>query len=126
MPAVGKPIPHDSAPGHVTGQAAYIDDMSRLHRELVVGFAGSPIACGTLNGIDPADALKIPGVVAVYTAADVPSHNHFGLLATDEPFLAEHDLLYIGQPLAVIAAESREALAAGIANIKIDATESTP
>jgi xanthine dehydrogenase large subunit len=126
MPSVGKTIPHDSAVGHVTGQAAYIDDLPALAGELLVGFVGSPVACGVLNGVDAAAARAVPGVVAVLTAADVPGHNHFGLLAIDEPFLAEQELLYAGQPVAVVAAESRAALACGIAAVQLDVTEHRP
>jgi xanthine dehydrogenase large subunit len=126
MPSVGKTIPHDSAVGHVTGRAAYIDDMPPLSGELVVGFVGSPVACGVLNGVDASAARTVPGVVAVLTAADVPGHNHFGLLAQDEAFLAERDLVYLGQPVAVIAAECREALACAIAAVKLDVAEQPP
>jgi xanthine dehydrogenase large subunit len=132
MPSVGKPLPHDSAHGHVTGRAAYIDDIPPMPGELIVGFVGSPVACGTLNGLTTTDGLaasaarSIPGVVAILTAHDIPGHNRFGLLIADEPFLAEHDLLYAGQPVAVIAAESRESLACGLAAVKVDATERLP
>ncbi|HYO25008.1 MAG TPA: xanthine dehydrogenase molybdopterin binding subunit [Lacipirellulaceae bacterium] len=126
MPSVGKTIPHDSAVGHVTGQALYIDDMPRTAGELLVGSVGSPIAAGVLTGLDPSAALAVPGVVCVLTHADVPGHNLFGLLAVDEPFLADHDLLYIGQPIALVAAETPEALACGIAAVKIGVTEHEP
>jgi xanthine dehydrogenase large subunit len=126
MPSVGQTIPHDSAVGHVTGRAAYIDDMPAMPGELHVGFRGSPVACGPLNGVAASAARAIPGVIAVLTHADVPGHNHFGLLAADEPFLAETDLLYVGQPVAIVAAESRAALACGIAALQLDVTEQTP
>lgn len=126
MPSVGKTIPHDSAVGHVTGQALYIDDLPATVGELVVGFVGSPVACGTLNSVDVAPAMAVGGVVAVLTADDIPGHNHFGLLAIDEPFLADKELLYVGQPIAIVAAESREALAGGLAAIKLDVTEQPP
>jgi xanthine dehydrogenase large subunit len=126
MPSVGRTIPHDSAHGHVTGQAAYIDDMPPTAGELVVGFVGSPVACGVLNGVDATAARRIPGVVAVLTAADVPGHNHFGLLAVDEPFLAERDLLYVGQPIALVAGETREAVARGVAAVTLSVAESRP
>jgi xanthine dehydrogenase large subunit len=126
MTVVGKTIPHDSAPGHVTGRAAYVDDLPRTVGELLVGFIGSPVAAGTLNHIDATAARAIPGVAAVLTVADVPGHNLHGLLAVDEPFLADKSLLYIGQPIALVAAETREALAAGLAAIKLDVTEQEP
>ena len=109
-PAVGKTIPHDSAVGHVTGSAPYIDDLARREDELFVGFVGSPIACGTLRSIDIQAAKDLQGVIAIYTHADVGAHNVFGPLIRDEPFLAERQLLYVGQPIAVIAAESSESM----------------
>jgi xanthine dehydrogenase large subunit len=123
MPSVGKPIPHDSAVGHVTGQALYLDDAPSMVGELVVDFVASPIACGALHSLDVSAALTIPGVVAVYTAADVPGHNLFGPLAVDEPFLADGRLMYVGQPIAIVAAESRESAARGLAAIKLTYTE---
>lgn len=106
MPSVGKPIPHDAAVGHVTGQAPYIDDLRPLAGELYVGFVGSPIAAGRMLSVDTTAAAAMPGVVACYTAADVPGHNMFGVVVMDEPFLADGELLYLGQPVAVVAAES--------------------
>ena len=47
--SVGKTIPHDSAIGHVTGTALYIDDLPRREDELYTGFVGSPIASGTVR-----------------------------------------------------------------------------
>jgi xanthine dehydrogenase large subunit len=126
MPSVGKTIPHDSAVGHVTGQAPYIDDLPTMAGELHVGFVGSPIACGTLDGIDARAALEMPGVVGCWTAADVPGHNMFGLLAQDEPFLADGRVLYVGQPVAAIAAESRAVLVRALAAVKVACTEETP
>jgi xanthine dehydrogenase large subunit len=111
MPSLGKPLPHDSAVGHVTGLAPYIDDLRPMVGELCVGFVGSPVAAGRLDHVDTSPALMLPGVVACYTAADVPGHNVFGLVVADEPFLADRQLLYIGQPVAIIAATSPAAIA---------------
>jgi xanthine dehydrogenase large subunit len=126
MPSVGTTIPHDSAVGHVTGQAFYLDDVPSMAGELHVGFVPSPIACGSLTDIDATAARAIPGVVAIYTAADVPAHNMFGPLAADEPFLAAERLLYVGQPIAIVAAESRDALHRGIAAVTLSCTEEPP
>jgi xanthine dehydrogenase large subunit len=110
MPSRGKSVPHDSAVGHVTGLAGYIDDMPSMAGELFVGFVGSPVAAGWLDAVDTSPALALPGVVTCYTATDVPGHNLFGLVVADEPFLADGQLLYVGQPVAVIAATSPAAL----------------
>ena len=126
MTAVGKPLPHDSARGHVTGQALFIDDVPPVAGELYVGFVGSPVACGVLEGIDTSGALSVLGVVACYTANDIPGHNLFGGIAADEPFLAEEQLLYLEQPVAVVAAETPEALARGRQAVEISSKEHTP
>ena len=60
--------------------------------------------------VDTSAALAVPGVVGCYTVADVPGHNMFGVVVMDEPFLADGELLYLGQPVAVVAAESPAAL----------------
>jgi len=59
MPSAGKAVPHDSALGHVTGQAPYIDDLRPLAGELYVGYVGSPVAAGQLRGVDTSAALAI-------------------------------------------------------------------
>ncbi|HEX4413139.1 MAG TPA: xanthine dehydrogenase molybdopterin binding subunit [Lacipirellulaceae bacterium] len=126
MPSVGKSIPHDAALGHVTGQAPYIDDLRPLAGELVVGFVGSPIAAGKLLGIDTAVARATPGVVGCYTSSDVPGHNMFGVVVFDEPFLADGELLYLGQPVVVIAAESQNALERARQAVRIEFEAAEP
>ena len=93
-----KEPPHESARGHVTGTANYVEDLPRLERELVVDFVPSPCANGRLRAIDAAAALGIHGVVGVYTHADVPGHNAFGPIFADEPFLPADRVSYVGQP----------------------------
>jgi xanthine dehydrogenase large subunit len=126
MTSVGKPVAHDSAVGHVTGRATYIDDMPEMHGELLVGFVGSPVAAAELTAVDAAEAAVLDGVVAVLIAKDVPGRNLFGSLAADEPFLADGRLLYVGQPVALVAAESREALARAVAAVKLQYIEERP
>ncbi len=125
MSTVGKTIPHDSAIGHVTGEAPYLDDIPLRSDELIVGFVGSPVAAGKLTSIDTSQAEALSGIVAVYTAADVP-HNLFGPLFHDEPFLAEGQVLYVDQPVVVIAAESMRAMRAACRLISIQVDEAPP
>ncbi len=109
VPSSGRSLPHESAVGHVTGTAAYIDDLPMLHGELFVDYAGAPITAGTIDMIDLEEAKKIPGVVAMFTVADLPGHNIFGPIFHDEPFLVDREVSYLDQPAVVIAATSREA-----------------
>ncbi len=119
MPSIGRAIPHDSAKGHVTGGAAYIDDLPPIEGELSVDFAGAPIACGKVVSIDTSEADRLPGVVGVYTYRDLPGENHWGPIFQDEPFLVEKEISYLGQPVVVVAATSREVAAQARDLIKI-------
>lgn len=123
--SVGKTIPHDSAFGHVTGSALFIDDLPRREDELVTGFVGSPIAFGTLNAINIDKARELDGVETVLTHQDVPQ-NIFGPLFCDEPFLAEERVLYVGQPVVVIGARSPQVLEQAKSLVEIGVTESQP
>ena len=62
--AVGTSHPHESAVGHVMGQAPYIDDIPRMAGELIVDFVGSSFAHAEILSVDISAALKIPGVFA--------------------------------------------------------------
>ena len=126
MPSLGKSIPHDAAIGHVTGQAPYIDDIRPLAGELLVSFVGSPAAAGKLLSIDATAALAIPGVIGCYTAADVPGHNLFGVVVFDEPFLADGELLYLGQPVAIVAATNAAALEKARKAVRIEYEAAEP
>ena len=124
--SVGKSLPHDAACGHVTGSALFIDDFPAMAGELHVGFVGSPVASGEITGIDCQAALAVPGVVGCYKASDVDGQNVFGLIVADDPFLADREVLYVGQPVVVVAAETPEALSAARKLVKITCRETEP
>ena len=70
--SVSKPMPHDAAHLHVTGQARYIDDIPTPSVTLHLAFGLSEIACGRITTMT-LDAVKdAPGVIAVLTADDLP------------------------------------------------------
>ncbi|MGD0463404.1 MAG: xanthine dehydrogenase molybdopterin binding subunit [Tepidisphaeraceae bacterium] len=107
---VGKDIPHDSAAGHVSGESQFLDDVAPLSGELLAGIVPCPVAHGRLAHLNVAPALLVPGVKAVLTHHDIPGHNRFGPVIKDELLLVEDEASFIGQPLAIIAAENPEAL----------------
>lgn len=124
--AVGRSIPHDSARGHVSGQSIFIDDLRPFSGELHVGIVGSPVSCGTLLGVDASAALSLEGVVGVYTAADIPGHNRIGTIIQDEPVLADEELAYMGQPVAIVVCTERRHIRRARRAVKIACTESRP
>jgi len=122
MSSVGKNIPHDSAVGHVSGESVYIDDVAPLRGELIVDFVWSPVAHGRIRGIDFGDAGSFANL---FTYRDL-HHNLFGAIIQDEFLLAEDVVSFIGHPIVVVAAESRAAIRAAKAAIKIDIEELEP
>src|SRR5436305_9397164 len=98
MATIGQPLPHDSAREHVRGEAAYVDDLPPLRGELVVDFVGSPVAHGRIRSVDVSAARATPGVVAVFTAADV-AENLVGPVFHDEELLASAIVHFRGQPV---------------------------
>jgi xanthine dehydrogenase large subunit len=125
MSSVGKNIPHDSARGHVTGESVYIDDVAPVRGELIVDFFWSPVAHGRIRSLDLEKARAVPGVAALFTYRDL-HHNLFGPIIQDEILLAEDEVTFIGQPVVVIAAESREAIRAAKAAIVVDIEKLEP
>lgn len=126
MTYVGKTIPHDSARGHVTGKADYLDDLIRYENELIVGVVGSPVAAGKILAVDIDAARNVHGVMAVLTHADVPGHKSFGPLFQDEPVLAIDEVIYVGQPVVLVAAVNKASLLQGIAAVKLSIENRPP
>jgi carbon-monoxide dehydrogenase large subunit len=98
----------------LTGRGTFVDDIQRpgmLH----ACFVRSPFARATINGIDTAAALAMPGVRAVFTAADLNGdaveawHAVAGrdIPDTPRPPLAEGQVKFVGDPVALVVAESR-------------------
>lgn len=104
--ALGAELPHESARLHVTGEATFTDDIPELRGTLYAALVTSPVAHGELvgEGIDRAAVLAEHGVVAVFTAKDIPGENNCGPIVHDDPFLADGTVQYLGQPVAVIVA----------------------
>ncbi len=123
MSAVGKPLPHDSAIGHVTGSALYVDDLPRREGELHVEFVGAPVAAGRLRSLDCSKALEVPGVVCLLSHRDLRGPNHFGPILSDEPFLVEDEIAYLGQPIVVIGAETPAAAKCARELVVVDCEE---
>ncbi|MEU6860851.1 molybdopterin cofactor-binding domain-containing protein [Glycomyces sp. NPDC046736] len=80
----------------------------------------SPHAKARIRGINTTKALAAEGVAAVLTAADVPGENRYGLVEPDQPVLAEHQVNYHGEPVAVIAATTLDLARAAAELIEIE------
>jgi xanthine dehydrogenase large subunit len=107
--AVGQPLPHDSAGRHVAGSALYVDDLPEAPGTLHLAFGLAADGHARLTGLDLAEVRSAPGVVAVFTAADIPGENNVGPVFHDDLLFAEDEILYPGQPLFVVAATGNRA-----------------
>ncbi|MFD8148182.1 xanthine dehydrogenase molybdopterin binding subunit [Streptomyces sp. NPDC059708] len=121
-PAVGLPLPHESANLHVTGAALYTDDL--IHRTKDVLHA-HPVqvmkAHGRITALRTAPALAVPGVVRVLTGADVPGVNDAGM-KHDEPLFPD-TVMFHGHAVAWVLGETLEAARLGAAAVEVELDE---
>lgn len=109
------------APDKATGRAMFVDDYSMrgmLHGAVVR--CVSPRA--VVTGVDLSGCLAAPGVAACLDASDIPGENVIPVIFRDMPCLAEKEVRFAGEPVAVVAADTREHAreAAGKAKISVE------
>ncbi len=120
MKTADKKITHESAIGHVTGQAVYVEDMpvgGQMLNGLVVY---SPHAHAGIISVDVQKALELEGVEAILTAKDIPGENQMGPVVHDEPCLAESKVEFIGQAVVLIAAKDEDTARQAAKLVKIE------
>ncbi len=115
---VGISRPHESAHLHVAGAAPYVDDIPELAGTLHAALGLSPVAHGRLTAMHLDRIRALPGVVAVLAAADFPGPNDCGPVIHDDPILAEGEVRYVGQPVFVVVATTRDAARRAAAQAK--------
>src|SRR2546425_3680473 len=96
----------DSAP-KAKGEFQYGSDLRR-EGMLFGATLRSPHPYARIAGIDTAAAKKMSGVKAIITASDLPTRELFGLMKLDQPVLASGKVRYVGEPVAIVAAETAE------------------
>ena len=118
MKIVGHAVPHESARGHVTGEALYTDDLlTRFPRLLHAWPVLAPHAHALVAKLDPTPALEEPGVSATLTGGDVPGEGDSGVARRDEP-LFPSEILFYQQPVAWVLGETLEAARLGAARVR--------
>ena len=116
-------------PELLTGAARYLNDLD-LPGKLHAVFARSEVAHATLGTVHIDDALAIPGVVAVFTAADlgVAPHHTFATVHPDfaRPPLADGVVRFVGEAIALVLGETLTAASDGAAAVWADYEELDP
>jgi aerobic carbon-monoxide dehydrogenase large subunit len=127
---IGAKIHRREDPRLITGHGRFIDDMT-LPAMAHMAIVRSPYAHAKIRSIDPSAAKKAPGVQAVYTYADFKDHITGGL-PVSASFVAEkkqvpnqfpiahEEVVYQGQPVAVVLADERQQAADGAALVEVD------
>ncbi|TXR51908.1 xanthine dehydrogenase molybdopterin binding subunit [Reinekea thalattae] len=125
---VGKSLKHESAIAQVTGQAQYVDDALIAEQALHAYPAVANQTVGLIKSIDIDAVLAVEGVVTVLTAADIPGKKDIGPVFPGDVLLAEDQLQYHHQPVALVVAESFDIArkAARLIKVEVEADETKP
>jgi len=118
----GKHVPHESAQGHVTGEALYTGDLERRFPNLLHAWpVCAPHAHARVVHLAAEPALDEPGVVTVLTASDVPSNGeaNSGPNRHDEP-LFPAEVMFHGHPVAWVLGETLEAARLGADRVEVE------
>lgn len=117
-PVVGIPAAHESAALHVTGRAMYTDDLAAQTAGVLTAWPVQSANAHARVSVDVAGAYRVPGVVHVLTAHDVPGLNDAGVKG-DEP-LFPSEAMYHGHALVWVLGETPEAARLGAAAVTVD------
>ncbi len=121
--AVGAAVARVGGRERVNGSQQFLADI-RLENVLHVKLVTLDVACARIDSIDTADAVSLPGVACVVTAADLPQPvPRFGPVYRDRPFLADGETTYHGEAVCALAAESRDIAEAAAEAIRVEYTE---
>ncbi len=115
---IGRSFARPEIRAKVTGRARFADDYAfpgMLHGATLR--AAQPHA--RITGIDTQAAASLPGVRAVLTHADVPGRNRHGLVYTDWPVLCDDKVRYLGDAVALVAADTPELAAKALKSIEV-------
>lgn len=124
---VGQSVPRRDGLGHVTGRTVFVDDVKfrdMLHLKMV----RSPVPHARIEGIDFSEAEKVPGFVRALTHEDVPKNVYtiltlIGVGPDEEPVLAEDKVLYKGEQIAAVVAETEAAAMEAANKVGLDLEE---
>jgi carbon-monoxide dehydrogenase large subunit len=127
---VGRRVRRVEDPKILLGRGKYADDVTPA-RCLHAAFVRSPVANATIDTIDADAARKVRGVAAVYTADDVNKVCQSwkglldwpGLVSGDQRPLATGRVHYVGEPVAIVVAESRAVAEDAAELVSVDYTE---
>ena len=111
---------HESAVGHVTGTARYVDDARPPQGTLDVWPVCAPHARARILRRDATAARAMPGIHAVLMAEDIPGLNNVGAVRHDEILLADEEISFHGHLVALVVGEGRDACRLAADAVKVE------
>jgi xanthine dehydrogenase molybdopterin binding subunit/xanthine dehydrogenase small subunit len=111
---------HESAVGHVTGSAKYVDDTAHERPMLDVWPVCSPHARAKILRRDATRARNAPGIVAVLMGEDIPGMNNVGVARHDETLFAVEEACYDGHIVALVVGETLADCQSAASLVEID------
>ncbi len=116
---VGRSVPRPEEVEKVTGKARFADDL--FFPDMLYGRTRrSDYPHARIVSIDTHEAEALPGVRAVLTHKDIPGENIHGLVYDDWPCLAADKVRYVGDAIAIVAAETPEIAAEAVRRIYVE------
>jgi CO/xanthine dehydrogenase Mo-binding subunit len=127
---VGESVKRRDGIAHVTGQSRYVDDIS-YPGMLWLKMVRAPVHRGILKKVDVSKAEAYPGVHAVVTAKDVPNNWYtilclIGVEPNDEPVLADTEIMWRGEPICAVVAETEDIAEQAAQLVELDIQELKP
>ncbi len=119
LEAIGRSFPRPEVVAKVTGAAKFADDYS-FPGMLYGATLRAAYPHARIRAIDTRRAAALPGVHAVLTHRDVPGRNRHGLVILDWPVLCDDKVRYLGDAVALVAAESPQIAAEALRLIQVD------
>ncbi|EFN53303.1 hypothetical protein CHLNCDRAFT_136969 [Chlorella variabilis] len=123
---VGQPYRHQAADEQVCGTAQYVDDIKLPADALFAAIVASTKPHAKIVKLDTTAAAAMPGVHGIFTAKDVPGGNDIGPVIEDEELFATDKVVVVGQPIAVVAAETERQAREAAKAVVVEYEDLTP
>ncbi|XP_024942171.1 xanthine dehydrogenase 1 isoform X2 [Cephus cinctus] len=127
---LNKPMPKIESIYQTAGEAHYVNDLPAQPNEVFCAFVLTDVPNGKIGSIDAKAALESDGVIAFFSAKDIPGKNAFIVASIKEPYLDEDELLFAedvvqfaGQPVGVIVAKTHALANEAVKKVKVNYTE---
>ncbi|KAJ0176240.1 hypothetical protein K1T71_008414 [Dendrolimus kikuchii] len=122
---LNQPVPKLEALVQCSGEAVFANDLPAQKNEVFAAFVTADAPAGSIiSGFNTTEAFTLPGVIAFYTAKDIPGDNCF--TPTNMPFLTDKELIlcekrvmFYGQPAAIVVADREKTANKAASLIKV-------